>query len=117
MKVAVRLRIVGQDSIFMGKGVRQLLDAIEQTSSIRQATILTGISYPKALRMIKTLHKELNFEVVTSNKGGFQHGGTVLTARGKKMLEAYRRYEKDVQDYAVKKLNETFVPVLFNDVN
>lgn len=107
MKVAVRLRISGE-SVFMGKGVKQLLDAIHSTNSIRQATILTGISYPKALRMIKTLNKELKFDVVESTKGGVEHGGTVLTPKGKEILEAFRQLEKEVQEFAEKRMSESF---------
>lgn len=107
MRVAVRLRISG-DEVFLGKGVKQLLDAINQCRSIRQATIMTGISYPKALRMLKTLHKELKFDVVESTKGGVEHGGTKLTEKGREVLEAFRKMEAEVQEFADKRLSEHF---------
>lgn len=107
MRVSVRIRIA-QEEVFMGKGVRQLLDAIEECHSIRQATIKTGISYPKALRMIKTLNKELKFDVVESTKGGIEHGGTVLTEKGRKILEAYKNLEREVQDFTDKRVQDIF---------
>lgn len=106
MEASVRVTIVGEEKFF-GKGVRMLLEAIEECHSIRQATIQTGISYPKALRMLKTLNKELKFDVVSSNKGGIERGGTVLTFKGKEVLEAYQKLEREIQDFANKKLQES----------
>lgn len=107
MKVSVRIRLA-KEEVFFGKGVRELLEAIDECHSIRQATIKTGISYPKALRMIKTLKKELYFNVVESTKGGIEHGGTVLTEEGRKILEAYKNLEREVQDFADKRLQDIF---------
>jgi N-terminal domain of molybdenum-binding protein len=99
MHVVTRVRI-GKDRIFMGKGVKELLDAIEVHHSIKKATECTGISYPKAIRMIRTAEEELGFSVVHSEKGGNARGGTRLTKRGKELLEAYRMIEKAIEDYA-----------------
>ena len=105
MRVVARLRI-GKNRIFIGKGVRELLDVLEEYQSIRKATKITGISYPKAIRMIKTLEEELGFPVVISEKGGNDHGGTRLTEKGKQVLESFRKIENEVEEYA-KKLVET----------
>lgn len=107
MHSVTRVRI-GNHKIFMGKGVRELLDAIDASQSIKEATKITGISYPKAMRMIKTLHEELQFDVVISSKGGQQHGGSIVTPKGKAMLEAYRQIEKDVEQYAQNLVDEHF---------
>lgn len=107
MRVITRVRI-GKDRIFIGKGVKEMLDAIELHKSIKKATEYTGISYPKAIRMVRTLEEELGFPVVISEKGGNERGGTRLTEKGKEVLETYRRIEKAVEEYAEKLVGQEF---------
>jgi molybdate transport system regulatory protein len=107
MRVVTRVRI-GKNRIFIGKGVRELLDVIEECMSIKKATEITGISYPKALRMIKTLEEELGFAVVISKKGGIAGGGTRITENGKKVLECYRKIELEVEQFAQKLVDDRF---------
>ncbi|WP_313154671.1 winged helix-turn-helix domain-containing protein [Lacrimispora sp.] len=107
MRVITRVRI-GKDKIFIGKGVKEMLDAIELHKSIKKATEYTGISYPKAIRMVRTLEEELGFPVVISEKGGNERGGTRLTEKGKEVLETYRRIEKAVEEYAEKLVGQEF---------
>lgn len=107
MRTVVRLRI-GNNRIFMGKGVKELLDAIDEVKSIKKATQITGISYPKAIRMIKTFEEEMGFPAVVSEKGGTNFGGTKLTPKGREALECYREIEKQVEKYANQLVEEKF---------
>lgn len=107
MRIVTRVRI-GKDKIFIGKGVKEMLDAIETHKSIKKATEQTGISYPKAIRMIQILEEELGFPVVISEKGGNTRGGTHLTEKGRDVLEAYRKIEKSVDEYARQLLEQEF---------
>ena len=76
--------------------------------SIKKATEYTVISYPKAIRMVRTLEEELGFPIVISEKGGSRHGGTHLTERGKEVLETYRRIEVAIEEYAEKLVEQEF---------
>ncbi|MFT4105012.1 MAG: LysR family transcriptional regulator [Lacrimispora sp.] len=107
MRVVTRVRI-GKNKIFMGKGVKEMLDAIEMHKSIKKATEYTGISYPKAIRMVRTLEEELGFPVVISEKGGSERGGTRLTEKGREVLETYRKIEKAVEEYAENLIRQEF---------
>ena len=107
MRVETRLRI-GKENIFMGKGVKIILDAIDKYKFIKKACEATGISYPKVMRILKTFENELGFSAVTSEKGGSHHGGTKLTEKGRNVLECYRKIESEVDKYAKKLVNEKF---------
>lgn len=98
--IAITRIKISKNKIFLGKGVKELLDAIEEFHSIKKATEATGISYPKAIRMLKTLEQELGYPAVISEKGGHDRGGTQLTKEGKDMLERYRKIEKKVEEFA-----------------
>ena len=99
MHIVTRIRI-GNQRNFLGKGVKELLDAVDMYKSIKKASQITGISYPKALRMLKIFEEEMGFSAVISEKGGSSYGGTVLSEKGKEVLESYKIIEKKVEDFA-----------------
>jgi len=107
MWIVTRLR-VGNNQVFLGAGSRELLEKIEEHSSIKKATRAMGLSYTKALRIIRTMEAELGFPVVVSEKGGNNHGGTKLTEKGRHVLEVYMEIEREVTRYAQKLLDEKF---------
>ena len=108
MRVEVRLRI-GKERKFFGKGVREILDAIDEHKSIKKASEATGISYPKVMRILKTFKSELGFAAVVSEKGGSQHGGTELTEKGRSVLECFREIENEVTLLAQKLVRDKFL--------
>lgn len=107
MDLTLRIRLSNQTK-FMGKGMKELLLAIEQCKSIKQATIHTKISYPKALRMLKDFEMALGFPAVVSEKGGKEYGGTDLTEQGKEVLEYFCVLEETINQYAQKLFLDTF---------
>ena len=107
MQVVMLLRIKNE-KVFMGKGVRVVLNAIEKHGSIKKASELTGISYPKIMRMLQTFEKETGFSAVASHKGGRSFGGTKLTKKGKAVLECFCEIESEVNAFAQKLVQEKF---------
>ena len=106
-RAEIRLRI-GKEKNFIGKGVREILDAIDEHKSIKKACQATGISYPKVMRILKTLKTELGFAAVVSEKGGSRHGGTELSEKGRAVLECFREIESEVALFAQKRVREKF---------
>ena len=107
MRVETRLRI-GKEKIVIGKGVRVILDSIDEHKSIKKASEVTGISYPKVMRILKIFEDELGFPAVISEKGGSHYGGTQLSEKGRAVLECYRKIESEVAVYAKKLVRERF---------
>lgn len=105
MRAVNTLRIANRN-VFFGPGPRLLLAKIEELSSLRQATIETGISYTKALRVLRRMETELGFAVVQSARGGSQRGGTRLTPQGRQLLQVYTQIEGDVAAYAQKLVDD-----------
>ena len=107
MWIVTRLKI-GKDVPFFSVGPMTLLQNIETHLSINKATKAMGMSYTKALRIIRTMEQELGFPVVISEKGGSDHGMTQLTEKGKQVLVAFQSIHADVSAYAEKLLEERF---------
>ena len=92
----------------MGRGVREILYAIDEHKSIKKASEVTGISYPKVLHRLKAFKDELGFAAVVSEKGGREHGGTQLTEKGRAALECFREIENETALYAQNLVREKF---------
>lgn len=107
MKAVNTLRVCGS-TVFFGPGPKLLLQKIEETASLRKATIETGISYTKALRMLRKMEAELGFAVVESAKGGSERGGTILTEKGRLLLAAYVDVENELDEAAQRLVDEKF---------
>ena len=107
MWVKTRLKI-GKEKPFFSVGPMELMEKIETYSSIKKATEAMGMSYTKALRIIRDIEEELGFPVVISMKGGNERGSTKLTEKGKQVLLAYKEIYDDVSSYANKLLEEKF---------
>ncbi len=107
METICSLRIK-KSKVFFGPGTCELLERIDQTSSIRKATEEMNLSYTKALRMLKDMRTELGFEVVASEKGGSNRGKTVLTKEGRQILESYQTINAKVGAYAQQIFEENF---------
>lgn len=107
MKSKNTLRIANE-TIFYGPGPQLLLEKIDETKSLRKTCMETGISYTKALRMLRKIEQELGFEVVNSVKGGNLHGGTSLTKRGEELVRVYKEVEEELAKKAQELVDEKF---------
>ena len=107
MKVITRLKICNEKPFF-SVGPMELLEKIETYSSLKKATEAMGMSYTKALRIIRDIERELGFPIVVSMKGGNERGSTKLTDKGRKFLSTYKEVFDDVSSYAEKLVREKF---------
>ena len=81
-----------------GDGKWRLLKTIETEGSLKKACELLHISYRKAWGDLKKAEDCLNVALLERQRGGNTGGHTALTEQGKRWLEAYSRFRRDVQD-------------------
>jgi molybdate transport system regulatory protein len=86
----------------------EVLEKIETYSSLKKATGAMGMSYTKALRIIRNAERELGFPLVISEKGGNNRGATRLTEKGKEVLAAFKEIYLEVSAYAEKLFTQKF---------
>jgi molybdate transport system regulatory protein len=84
------------DGVF-GDGKCRLLQSIETTGSLRAASELLHISYRKAWGDLKKAQDALGVALIDQHRGGPEGGRTVLTEQGKRWLDAYHRFRRDVE--------------------
>jgi molybdate transport system regulatory protein len=93
--VQFRLRISKADNIAIGPGKVALLEAIVDTGSITAAAKALGMSYRRAWLLIDSMNQMFISPVVDAATGGKHGGGTSVTTTGLKVIECYRRIERD----------------------
>lgn len=86
----------------LGYGQMRLLKAINETGTLNKAIEMTGFNYRKSLNKLKMIETLLGFKVIVTHRGGADKGQTVLTERGKLLIEAFEKfhtkYEKIMQN-------------------
>jgi molybdate transport system regulatory protein len=90
----------------MGRGLVQLLEALQAHSTLREAARATGISYRHAWDMIRTAEQHLGSPLIVSRPGGTGGGGSSLTAHGLCLARSFRVLDAELGDFAQRRLAE-----------
>ena len=90
-----RFRIHCGKEIAFGPGKADLLELIAETGSIGEAAARMEMSYMRAWSLVQAMNKLFQQPVIEAVRGGHERGGAELTDTGRRVLELYRRMEKD----------------------
>ena len=88
-----------------------LLHLVEDTRSVRDACSLMQISYSAAWNMLNRVEDELGFPLVTRIRGGSTGSGSVLTEKGKALMDAYDHFSEHLNNDARNLYSRVFEPV------
>lgn len=105
LNVSVKVRLV-HNKPYWGPGVQDVIKGIIKGHSLKQSSELTGISYSKTRKIIRTAETALETDIVSSHKGGSSGGISSVTDEGIKIMEFYEELEKAIQEYADIKCKE-----------
>ena len=93
-----RIRITrDDDTVVLGPGKADLLDAVARNGSIRAAARELGMSYMRAWTLIRTMNAAFRSPLVEKERGGAEQGGAQLTERGRRVLALYREMEREAE--------------------
>lgn len=93
-----RFRVLHGDQIALGPGKADLLAAIESAGTLAEAAKLLGMSYMRAWKLLQTMNARFKEPLVSTARGGSEHGHASLTETGKAVLGLYRRMEKEARN-------------------
>lgn len=98
MDVKLKIYVLNeQGEKFLGIGVFWLLSTIREVGSIRKAAAELGLSYTKALNMLRSLEMSIGCRVLDRRKGGDDREGALLTSAGVQVIELYDSFQKKVK--------------------
>ena len=89
-----------------------LLHLVEETRSVRDACSLMQISYSAAWNMLNHVEDKLGFPLVVRNRGGASGSGSLLTDKGKQLMDAYDRFSEHLNQEAQMLFAEFFDPTI-----
>ena len=96
MKAATRILFLDDNNDkFFGEGPYMLLKKVEETGSLRSAAISMGMSYSKAMKLLKRAEKALGYPLTLRQVGGKSGGGSILTPECKAWIEKYEAYRDE----------------------
>lgn len=96
------------EHLIFGGGKTQILELIDETGSISEASKRVGMNYKKAWTHIKILQEYIEDDLVIVKKGR-DSGGTSLTPKAKELIAKYKLLEKEVRDFSAKRFEEIFM--------
>jgi molybdate transport system regulatory protein len=99
-------RIYLDEEIALGPGKAELLRHISETGSISEAARRMEMSYNRAWLLVRTMNRCFQQPLVTTTRGGGNHGGAELTRPGKQILALYQRLESKFAAAARQPLSE-----------
>ena len=91
---------LAKEKPFFDSRCAMLLMLIDETKSVRAAGQRMQLSYSSCWNTIRTLESQLNYTLIERSQGGAGGSTSVLTARGKELLEQYLAYEKVLKEQA-----------------
>lgn len=97
-RITPRIRVSRGDLVILGPGKADLLEAIENGGTIRDAAASMGMSYMRAWMLIRTMNEEFTEPLVLTSRGGKQKGTAELSPTGSQVLAIYRQIERETTE-------------------
>ncbi len=104
-RVRLNLWLETDEGMLFGLGRAQLLEKIEELGSLNKAAKELGMSYRAAWGRLKNTEEVLGDSLVLKTRG---RGGCSLTPLGERVLEEYRQWTKEVENFAVMTARKSF---------
>ena len=108
MKPKLRVWIVFGDALKFGSGRAELLEAIDERGSLRQAAKVLDMSYRNAWGYLRQLESAAGFRFVSRAPAGRPRDGMRLTPKGREFLARYWRFQKSLEASSVRRFARAF---------
>lgn len=109
MKSKVKIWIEdNEENLVFGGGKTQILELIDETGSISEASKRAGMNYKKAWSHIKILQEYIDDELVIVSKGR-NSGGTTLTPKAKELVENFKQLREEIKEFTQQRFDELFI--------
>jgi len=95
-----KLWLLREGGFVLGPGLAGLMEAVESLGSLRKAAAQQGISYRHAWDLFRKAEANLGEGLLSKRTGGAGGGGSLLSPLGRRLLEAYRKVQEEVEERA-----------------
>lgn len=109
MEWMVRVRIKTDGEVVYGGGISYLLQKTDELGSLLAAAKEMGMSYRKALQIVKRAEAHLNEPLLTKMIGGAGGGGSELTDFARSFVYRFQELEQSVLKYTQELAEKSFI--------
>jgi molybdate transport system regulatory protein len=115
MKINYKIWLEENERLF-GDGPCDILKRVDRLGSLRKAAFEINMSYSQAWKLINSLENKLGFKLMEKRVGGASGGGSILTVKGRLLMERFAAFrkeaEKTLNKLEKKYFNEEFFEIL-----
>ena len=111
----VRVRMKKDGDVVYGGGISYLLQKTDELGSLLAAAKAMGMSYRKALHIVKRAEVHLDRPLLNKAVGGLGGGGSQLTDFARDFVYRFHTLEQDVAQYTQTLAKDAF-PEYFGEV-
>ena len=104
----LKLWVVFGGDVKFGEGRAELLEAMEQLGSFKQAVEGMGMSYRAAWGYFRELERAAGLKLLERRPGRTPGGGTRLTREGRLFVRRYRRFHQGVDALVAQHFERSF---------
>ena len=97
---------------FFDDKIAMLLSLVDETSSVRTACQRMQISYSTGWNIIRTMESQFSRTLIERSQGGARGGQSRLTEDGRRLIDAFRRFENDLRKTAAERFDQYFDGIL-----
>jgi molybdate transport system regulatory protein len=109
--VQSRVWISSEMGPFAGKGKIELLEKIKDCGTLTQAAIEMKMPYRQAWIKIHEMNNAAVIPVVLFKKGGRNHGNTVVTEFGEKVISVFKTLEAELEQFILIQEEKINIPL------
>ena len=91
----------GEEKIF-GDGPCDILVRIDHYGSLKRAAEDMNMSYSQAWNLIDKIEENLGFKLIEKRVGGKSGGGSELTKKGRKLMNDFLSFRREIHDHIIK---------------
>ena len=97
---------------FFDSKIAMLLGLVDETHSVRTACQRMQISYSTGWNIIRTMESQFSRTLIERSQGGAGGGQSRLTEDGRRLIEAFHRFENDLRKTAAERFDSYFDGIL-----
>ncbi len=97
---------------FFDSKIAMLLGLVDETHSVRTACQRMQISYSTGWNIIRTMESQFSRTLIERSQGGAGGGQSRLTEDGRRLIEAFHRFENDLRKTAAERFDQYFDGIL-----
>jgi len=105
MRIKHKLWLEDDSGVLFGRGRFSLLSAVEELGSLSAAAKRMKMSYRAAWGRLRASEERLGMDLLEKAPVG---RGLVLTPQAKRLLELYRRFDRDIEEMIEERGRELF---------